>query len=96
MPFELGMDYSSKQFSPDLHNKKHLILETDDFEYMKAISDISGMDIKSHGDDPEQIVHCIRSWFSETVGLKKIKSSLEICYHFMDFNKSLLNEKLRE
>lgn len=94
MPFELGLDYSSKHFDSNLNSKKFLILETEQYDYMKALSDINGLDIKSHKDLPEQAVDCIVSWFTETVGLRKIGSPLKIWYEFMEFNTSLYEEKL--
>ena len=71
MPFELGLDYSSKHFNESLKNKKFLILETKKYDYMKALSDINGLDIKSHKDIPQQAVDSVVAWFVETVGLSK-------------------------
>ena len=47
MPFELGADYGSRQFAPDeFGTKQFLILETRRFDYMKALSDLNGVDIQ--------------------------------------------------
>ncbi|WP_339922712.1 hypothetical protein [uncultured Cyclobacterium sp.] len=89
MPFELGLDYGSKTYSKNLAGKEFLILETKPFDYMKAISDINGLDIKNHNDEPEVIVECVWAWFIETVGLRKIGSPLKIWYDFLDFNTQL-------
>lgn len=96
MPFELGLDYSSKHFNDRLKNKKFLILETKKYDYMKALSDINGLDIKSHKDIPEQAVDSVVAWFVETVGLRKIGSPLKIWYEFMEFNTCLYEEKLEK
>jgi hypothetical protein len=93
MPFELGLDYSARCFRKELSNKKFLILETQKYDYMKAISDINGLDIKSHDDEPERIVECVINWFSETLRLWRLGSSKEIWYIFQDFNTYLFNEK---
>lgn len=81
-PFELGLDYSAKHFDDNLRSKKFLILETEKFNYMKALSVINGFDIKSHKDNPIKIIGCVVSWFTETVGIRKIGSSKKIWYDF--------------
>ncbi len=93
MPFELGLDYGSRKFNKKLADKEFLILETKPYDYMKAISDINGLDIKSHNDEPEEIIECVWAWLIETVGLRKLGSPLKIWYEFTDFNTKLFEEK---
>ncbi len=94
MPFELGLDYGLRIFDQNFSDKRSLILETKAFEYMKAISDINGFDIKHHDDNPEKLIECLRSWFTETVKLRGLKSSGKIYSDFIDFNKNLFIEKV--
>lgn len=96
MPFELGLDYGLREFNKDYADKRSLILETDRFEYMKAISDINGLDIKNHEDVPEKLIESVRSWFSETVGLRNLNSSEKIYTDFIDFNKQLFMDRLKK
>src|SRR4030095_8370210 len=57
MPFELGIEYGCRFFSQDrLGQKRCLILEKKRYDFMKAISDLSGVDIKNHEDDPFGVV----------------------------------------
>lgn len=49
---------------------------------MKALSDLSGVDIKSHNNDPARVVIAVRDWFVETVGLRKIEGPTTIWYKF--------------
>ena len=71
MPFELGIDYGSRLFgSASKAGKKCLILEKERFDYIRALSDLSGIDIKSHKVKPVNMVRVIRDWFFETVGLR--------------------------
>lgn len=63
---------------------------------MKAISDINGLDIKNHEDIPQKLVECLRSWFSETVGLRNLNSSDKIYSDFIEFNTDLYREKTRK
>src|SRR5690606_31869432 len=95
MPFELGIDYGIRKISDSpLADNRFLILEASRYEYMKALSDINGFDIKHHSNDPEKIIGCLHAWFIETVGLRKIETPRKIHYDFMDFNSSLYDEKL--
>ena len=96
MPFELGLDYGLRRFDPEFSDKRSLILETKEYEYMKAISDINGFDIKNHEDNPEKLILCLRAWFTETIKLRDLKSSSKIYSDFIDFNTNLFNKKVRK
>jgi hypothetical protein len=93
MPFELGIDYGIRLF--EIPDKKFLILEAEQHETKKALSDISGCDIKCHNNHTNEIIECVRSWCIETVGLKNIKSGAEIEFQYDVFNIALL-ENLSE
>ncbi|QNL22654.1 hypothetical protein HZR84_12105 [Hyphobacterium sp. CCMP332] len=96
MPFELGIDYGLRRFHPNYNDKRSLILESEKYDYMKAISDINGMDIKNHKDNPGQLIECIRSWFSETVGLRDLNGSEKVYSDFIDFNTDLFRTKMNK
>lgn len=98
MPFELGLDIGCRMFSNDiLKDKRCLILEKKEkYRYMKALSDISGCDIKDHNDDPAKLVRQIRNWFVETVGIKKAPSATVIWYSFMDFTSDFYDKRIFE
>lgn len=86
MPFELGIEYGSRLFGPPLlRTKRCLVLEKDEHEFRKAISDLAGIDIKRHNNDPADIVRAIRDWFVETVGLRRVHSATRIWHRFTDF-----------
>jgi hypothetical protein len=95
MPFELGIDYGSRLFgSSPLNAKKCLILEKERFDYMRALSDLSGVDIKSHKDEPEEMVRAVRNWFVETVGLRGVPSPTSIWYAFNNFTSAFYNARI--
>ena len=94
MPFELGIDYGLRKFNPDYADKKSLILETEQYDYMKAISDINGFDIKNHKDNPNILIECVRAWFSETVKLTNLNASDKVYVDFIDFNTKLFQNKM--
>ncbi len=79
-----------------LHKKLFLILEANRYDYMKAISDINGFDIKVHSNDTEKIFDCLYSWFSETLKISKQDPPLKTFYDFIDFNTSLFEEKVSQ
>jgi hypothetical protein len=97
MPFELGIDYGSRLHGPDfMRNKKHLILEKEQHDFKRALSDLSGVDIKNHGNKPEEIVRAVRDWFYETVGLRNAPYPKMIWFRFSDFTTSLFEARLAE
>ncbi len=83
MPFELGIDYGYSRFNKI--EKKMLILERQRYDFQKAISDLSGVDVKCHNDEPEDVVRCIRNWMVEIDHSKAIDSPTQIWYRFTDF-----------
>lgn len=97
MPFELGIEYGCRQFGPSPFNEKRcLVLEKDQHEFRKAISDLSGIDIKNHDDKPEEMVRAVRNWFVETVRLTHIESPTTIWYRFADFASDFYEERASE
>jgi hypothetical protein len=94
MPFELGIDYGIR--ISEIPDKKFLILEAEQHETKKALSDISGCDIKCHNNRLDEIIECIRSWCIETVELKNIKASAEVEFQYSLFNTSLLENFIKE
>ena len=95
MPFELGIDYGLRKSSKNhLRTKQFLILEATQYDYMRAISDINGFDIKVHGNNTEQLFDCLYAWFSETLKIDGQDPPLKLFYDFMDFNGSLFDEKV--
>jgi len=97
MPFELGIDFGCRLYSGIEHSEKRfLILEKESFRYMKAFSDINGLDIKSHKNEPLEVVRAARNWFGETVKFTSSKSATVIWYDFIDFFAKLYDDKIIE
>lgn len=66
MPFELGIDFGSREHGSDqLKQKKCLVLEKERYRYQKVLSDIAGNDIKAHKNEPIALVRAVRTWFAE-------------------------------
>ena len=97
MPFELGVDYSCRRFASNyLKEKRCLILEKGTRDYRAALSDLSGVDIKSHDNDPPKMVRAVRNWFVETVGLRNVDSPTAIWYRFNDFTFDFYKRRQEE
>ena len=84
MPFEFGIDYGCRAFGENT-GKRCLVLAGEPYEYRRALSDISGSDIKYHEEEPSKIVRGVRNWFVETVGLRRIPGGTPIWREFTDF-----------
>lgn len=66
MPLELGLFLGAKRYGRRAQDQKRcLIFERDPHTYDKFLSDMSGHDIKSHGNKPEQVVREVRDWLSK-------------------------------
>lgn len=97
MPFELGIDYGTRMHgSRKMRDKKFLILEQDRYAFHKAISDISGVDIKHHSNEPPRVVSALRDWFVETVGLRDVPGPSKLWYRFTDFATDFYRKRLAE
>lgn len=97
MPFELGVDYGSRRFaSARFRKKRYLILEEQPHDYKQALSDISGVDIKHHGNDPIRVVRAVRNWFVENVALGDVESPTIIWYRFNDFTADFYAKRRTE
>jgi hypothetical protein len=82
MPFELGLFLGAKRFGGP-HAKKHcIIFDTQKYRPHKFISDIAGMDIHEHQDDPRQLVRHTRDWLKNVSRRTTVpsKNSVLTCY----------------
>jgi hypothetical protein len=97
MPFELGIEYGSRLFGTTrLRQKRCLVLEKEQHDFQKAISDLAGIDIKHHKDEPSEIVRSVRDWFVETVGLRRVASPSQIWYRFTDFASDFYDARVAD
>lgn len=77
MPFELGVDFACRKFSAAPQSEKSiLILEHAQRDYMRALSDISGWDIRYHEGNFQRAVRHVRSWLIAQAGAPQIGSAL--------------------
>lgn len=92
MPFELGIDYACKRLKDgSWATKKILILEKEKYRYQKAISDLSGSDIKNHNNDVIKAVYAVRDWFVSEV-LERGDGGRKVWDNFNEFQGYLYDE----
>jgi hypothetical protein len=97
MPFELGVDYGCRRISVNhLRTKKFLLLEKQAHDYQKALSDLSGVDIKNHRNIPFKAVQAVRNWFVDTVRLREVDSPSAIWDRFNEFSYDFYKKRKAE
>jgi hypothetical protein len=91
MPFEFGIDFGNSYYTQS--HKKMLVLEGKRYDYQKALSDLSGVDVKCHNNEPEDVVRCIRDWTIEANILDVSASATILWYNFTDFTWDFFNDR---
>jgi hypothetical protein len=92
MPFELGIDYGCQKLKEGVWSQKQiLILEKERYRYQKALSDLSGSDIKNHDDEAPKIIKAVRDWFVTTESMRA-DSGKKIWNSYNDFQAYLYDE----
>ena len=85
MPFELGIDFGCRLFGRGKQrDKKILVLEAEPYRYKAALSDLSGYDIESHGNEPYRLIGIVRNWL-KNVSLTDAAGTARIEAAFTDF-----------
>ena len=93
MPFELGVDYGTKSHAGAPYDgKQFLILETKRYAYMRALSDLNGIDIQAHGDDPRALIRKVRNWLRTATGKSGLAAPSSLWYDYGDFNADLYDK----
>ncbi|HEY1752941.1 MAG TPA: hypothetical protein VGG29_16910 [Caulobacteraceae bacterium] len=73
MPLELGADLALRLAGPAIQRaRKTLVLDKEKHRYDKMLSDISGMDIEAHNDDPRIAIKSVRDWLNVNRGDDRI------------------------
>ena len=97
IPFELGIDYGCRRaVAGYLRKKRFLVLGARPHDYKRALSDLAGIDAKSHANDPEKAVIALRNWFVETVHLNRAPSGSAIWEEFVDFRAQFYVQRKKD
>lgn len=96
MPFELGADFGCKTYNSKHAKKAFLVLAKEEYNYMKAISDLNGIDIKHHNNSAEELIYKLRAWFTETVGLRSLDGPMKIWFKYNDFRTYIFENRFQK
>lgn len=96
MPFELGADFGCRRYNSRHYKKAFLVLAKEEYDYMKAISDLNGIDIKHHNNSAEEVIYKLRSWFTETVGLRNLDGPMKIWFKYNDFQTNIFESRFQK
>ena len=90
MPFELGLDMGCRVYGEEeLSRKQCLILEAEPHRYQAFLSDISGLDLKSHNNSPDEVIKIVRDWLATTSRRKTVPGPVAIKGRFAGFSEAL-------
>jgi hypothetical protein len=90
MPFELGIFFGAKYFgNKQQKNKNALIFDVERYRYLEYISDLNGVDIKAHGNDPFTAIREIRDWLKTTSGRTTIPGYKLLIKEYQEFLEKL-------
>ena len=97
MPFELGIEYGCRRMARNhLRTKQSLILEKKQYDIQKALSDLNGVDIKWHNNNPARTVQVLQHWLIDTVGLSDVESPSVLWDKFTEFNYEFYERRKAE
>jgi hypothetical protein len=85
MPLELGIFLGAKRFGANEQRlKRCLVLDIEPYRYMKFASDLSGMDIQTHGGKPTRAMIATRDWLAN-VSRRKVPGSRLLVASYRSF-----------
>lgn len=86
MPFEFGLFLGAKRYGGRKQKLKTcLIFDVEKYRYMEFISDISGQDIKSHSNEPSEVIRKIRNWINTFRGTNRLPGATIIAEKYKQF-----------
>jgi len=94
MPFELGIDYGCRLFHPnnEINSKVTLVLDKEKYRYQRVLSDLSGCDIESYDNNPENLMGVLIDWISHNMDNVKHESTSELYGLFEDYEADFYNK----
>jgi len=87
MPFELGLFLGCKRYKHK--NKRFLVMDREEYRYRQFISDISGIDVRAHHNNPQEVVRIVRDWLREASRRTTIPSGRVIWRRYNEFRNDL-------
>src|SRR5271166_346506 len=88
MPLELGILLGIKHAASKAARKKTCLIFVKDKHNTAFITDINGMDVEGHGDQPEKVIFSIRNWLCTDAKIAGLPGSI-VRKHFKRFEVDL-------
>ena len=91
MPLELGVFLGARRFGDSSQRRKScLILDRDRFRYQIFCSDISGQDIRAHGNDVSQVLTAVRNWLQANMkSSRSLPGPSTLIDRYLEFRRQL-------
>ena len=90
MPFELGIFFGAKHFGNKKQKEKNaLIFDSELFRYQQFISDLNGVDIKAHQNNPQLAIKKVTEWLHSSSKRSSIPGYKIITTEYAAFEKGL-------
>lgn len=90
MPFELGIFFGAKRFGNKMQKEKNaLIFDSERYRYQQFISDLNGVDIKAHNNNPSIAIHKVTDWLSTNSKRTNVPGYKIIVSEYVAFEKGL-------
>jgi hypothetical protein len=90
MPLELGLFLGCAVFGGKVHRRKNcLILDRNQYRYLKFISDLNGQDIHAHQGHPQNAVQETRDWLVSASKLSRIPDGKAIWKRYQQFQTAM-------
>lgn len=90
MPFELGLFLGAAHFAEGWAGRKACtILDAEPYRYQRALSDIAGQDIRSHGLEPRAALTQVRDWLSHHARGRTLPGAAGVWSLYEEFGREL-------
>ena len=91
MPLELGVFLGARQFGSKTQRRKScLILDRDRYRYQIFCSDISGQDIRAHGNDVSRALTAVRNWLQANLPASRpLPGPSTLIARYIEFRRQL-------
>lgn len=91
MPLELGMFLGARHYGGTAQRRKScLILDRDRYRYQIFCSDISGQDIRAHGNEVSRALTAVRNWLQANLPLsRRIPGPSTLAARYVEFRRQL-------
>jgi hypothetical protein len=87
MPLELGIFLGIKRSTSSTSRKKTCLIFVKDKHNVSFITDLNGVDVEAHGNNPEKVIRPIRNWLCEDAKIRGRPASI-IEEHFKKFEEA--------